>query len=71
MSECLLSITYDDNHISGSPFRMSFCEVNLQCEASGEGLTSAQVDVWNRFVVATDHAGPGALHVVNLIPEKE
>ena len=64
MSECLLSITYDDNHISGSPFKMSFCEVNPQCEASGEGLTSAQVGVWNRFIVAIDHAGPGALHVV-------
>ena len=64
MSECLLSITYDDSHISGSPFKMSFCDMNPQCEASGEGLTSAQVGVWNRFVVATDHAGPGALHVV-------
>ena len=64
MSECLLSITYDDNHISGSPFKMSFCEVSPQCGASGEGLASAQVGVWNRFVVATDRAGPGALHVV-------
>ena len=43
---------------------MSFCEVNPQCEASGEGLTSAQVGVWNRFVIAADCAGPGALHVV-------
>ena len=43
---------------------MWFCEVNSQCEISGEGLTSAQVGVWNRFVVSTDCAGPGALHVV-------
>ena len=64
MSECLLSITYDDNHISGSPFKMLFCEVSPQCETSGEDLTSAQVDVWNHFVVATDCAGTGALHVV-------
>ena len=28
MSECLLSITYDDNHISGSPFKISFCDMN-------------------------------------------
>jgi hypothetical protein len=63
MSECLLSVTYDDKHISGSPFKMSFCVMN-QCEASGEGLTSAQVDVWNRFIVATDRAGPGALRVM-------
>ncbi len=42
---------------------MSFCVMN-QCKASGEGLTSAQVGVWNRFIVATDHAGPGALCVI-------
>ena len=64
MSECLLSITYDDSHIPGSPFKMSFCEMN-QCEASREGLTSAQVGVWNRFIVLMDHAEPGAvLYVV-------
>ena len=38
--------------------------MNLQCEISGEGLTSAQVGVWNHFVIATDHAGPAALHVM-------
>ena len=54
---------YNDNHIPGSPFKMSFCEVN-QCEASGEGLMSAQVGVWNRFIVLTDHARPGALCMV-------
>ena len=59
MSECPLSIMYDDNHISGSPFKMSFCEVN-QCEASGEGLTSAQADVWNCFIISTNHARPGS-----------
>ena len=63
MSECLLSIMYNDNHIPGSPFKMSFCEVN-QCKASGEGLISAQVGVWNRFIVSTNHARPGALCVV-------
>ena len=50
MSECLLSITYDDNHISGSPFKMSFCDMSPQYEASGEGLMSAQVGVWNTIV---------------------
>ena len=63
MSECLLSVMYDDNHISGSPFKMSFCEAN-RCEASGEGLMLAQVGMWNRFIVSSDHAGPGALLVV-------
>ena len=52
MSECLLSVTYDDNHISGFPFKMSFCEVN-QCEISGEDLTSAQVGMWNHFIVSS------------------
>ena len=63
MSECLISVMYDGNHISGSPFKMSFCEVN-QCEPSGEGLTSAQAGVWNRYIISTDHARPGALCVV-------
>ena len=48
MSECLPLVTYDNDHISGSPFKMSFCEAN-QCEASGDGITSAQAGEWNRF----------------------
>ena len=62
MSQCLVSVTYDNTDIFGSPFKMTFREVN-QCEAYGEGLTSAQVGSWNRFNVSTLNAGPGALSV--------
>ena len=62
MHECLVSVTYDNNHIYGSPFKMTFREVN-QCEVSGEGLRSAQVGSWNHFHVSTEKAGPGALLV--------
>ena len=62
MMECLVSVTYDNTHIYGSPFKMSFRDVN-QCEAYGEGLATAQAGSWNRFNVSTVNAGPGALWV--------
>ena len=62
MSECLISVVYDNCHIFGSPFKMSFREVK-QCKASGEGLVSAQAETWNHFTVSTLNAGPGALWV--------
>ena len=64
MTECLLSVRYDNQHIPGSPFKISFCEVDrCGATASGEGLVSAQVGVWNHFHVSTENAGPGALWV--------
>ena len=64
MMECLVLVTYDNTHghIYGSPFKMSFRNVN-QREAYGEGLATAQSGSWNRFNVSTVNAGPGALWV--------
>ena len=56
-------LSYDNNHILGSPFKMSFCEVN-QNEASGEGLLTALAGAWNCFIVSTVHPRPGAFYAV-------
>ena len=60
--EYLLSITYDDNHIQGSPFRLIATDASL-CYTKGKGLTAAQFGEENKFVVCTENAGSGELFV--------
>ena len=63
--EYLLTVKYDGQHIVGSPFKLVFAEPssgNL-CRVEGEGLTIANVDKPNRFVVHTENAGAGELSV--------
>ena len=65
-AEYLLTVKYDGQHITGSPFKLVFAEpqtVTL-CRAEGEGLTVANVDKPNRFLVHTgENAGTGELSV--------
>ena len=55
-TEYLLSIKYDDSHIVGSPFKLTFADQPDagQCRAEGEGLQSAQENQPNHFMVFTD-----------------
>ena len=55
-TEYLLSIKYDDAHIVGSPFKLTFADQPdaSQCRAEGEGLQSAQENQPNEFMVFTD-----------------
>ena len=54
--EYLLSIKYDNAHIVGSPFRLSFSTPPdpSQCRAEGEGIISAQENQESTFVIITD-----------------
>ena len=55
----LLSIKYDNNHIVGSPFKLSLSlqPDPLQCHAEGEGLVSAYENRESSFTVTTDGTG--------------
>ena len=63
--ECLVSITYDQQHIPKSPFKLSFADSQgaACCHAEGEGLSSVQVGKPSHFIVSTANAGPGELSV--------
>ena len=67
--EYLLSITYDDDHIQGSPFRLIATDASL-CYTKGKGLTAAQFGEENKFVVCTENAGSGEL-LVDIEREEE
>ena len=58
----LLSILYDDNHIHGSPFRLTATDASM-CYTKGKGLTVAQVGEVTKFIVCTEKAGMGELTV--------
>ena len=61
-NEYQLSIRYDGEHITGSPFRLLSTDA-AQCYTKGKGLTAARVGDWNTFVVCTENSGPGELKV--------
>ena len=63
--ECLVSITYDQQHIHQSPFKLSFASPQgaACCRTEGEGLKSLQVGKWSQFIVSTADAGEGELSV--------
>ena len=63
-TEYLLNIKYDDAHIVGSPFKLTFADQPdaSQCRAEGEGLQSAQENQPSHFVVYTDGTS-AELHV--------
>ena len=63
--EYLVSITYGEQHIPQSPFRLSFAGPKgaACCHAEGEGLNAVQMGKWSQFIVSTADAGPGELRV--------
>ena len=65
-SEYLLTVKYDEQHITGSPFKLVFgpppTDAN-QVTAQGDGLVSCIVNKWAKFHVNTEHAGEGKLSV--------
>ena len=63
--EYLVSVTYDQQHIHQSPFKLSLAgpEGAACCHAEGKGLNSMQVGKWSQFIVSTADAGPGELSV--------
>ena len=61
-SQYTLTIKYNDQHITGSPFALSLGDAS-KCHAEGEGLTSAQIEKEGRFTVYTEGAGLGTLSV--------
>ena len=63
--EYLVSITYGEQHIPQSPFKLSFAGPKgaAHCHAEGEGLNSVQMGKWSQFTVNTADAGPGELSV--------
>ena len=72
-SEYLLTVKYDDDHITGSPFKLVFgpppTDAN-QVTAQGDGLVSCIVNKWAKFTVNTEHAGDGQL-AVSVVGEGE
>ena len=58
----LLSITYDDYHIQGSPFRLVATDPS-RCYTKGRGVKAAKVGEENTFTVCAENAGPGELTV--------
>ena len=65
-SEYLLTVKYDEQHITGSPFKLVFgpppTDAN-QVTTQGDGLVSCIVNKWAKFTVNTEHAGEGKLTV--------
>ncbi|CAI7991468.1 Filamin-C [Geodia barretti] len=65
-AEYLLTIKYDEVHITGSPFKLVFgpppTDAN-QVTAQGDGLVSCIIGKWAKFRVNTEHAGEGRLAV--------
>lgn len=57
-----LSVKFDNQHISGSPFLLHLSDASL-CKATGGGITRGVVGQENHFEVATKGAGPGKLRV--------
>ena len=65
-AEYLLTIKYDDVHITGSPFKLVFgppVADASKCTSSGDGLLASIVDKKATFIVDTVEAGPGELNV--------
>ena len=65
-AEYLLTVKYDDVHISGSPFKLVFGPPESdasKCTSSGDGLLASIVDKPAKFIVDTVEAGPGELNV--------
>ena len=65
-TEYLLTVKYDEQHITGSPFKLVFgpppTDAN-QVNAEGDGLVSCLVNKWAKFRVNTENAGEGKLAV--------
>ncbi len=60
--EYKLSLLYDSEHISGSPFQLISTDASL-CYARGKGLNTARINKWAKFSVFTENGGPGELRV--------
>jgi len=60
--EYMLSIKYDDCHVSGSPYQLLSTDAS-QCYARGKSLSQARVGAWNKLTVFTENGGPGELRV--------
>ena len=65
-AEYLLTVKYDEQNITGSPFKLVFgpppTDAN-QVTALGDGLVSCIINKWAKFHVNTEHAGEGKLMV--------
>ena len=65
-SEYLLTVKYDEQHITGSPFKLVFGPPPTdagQVTTEGDGLVSCIINKWAKFNVNTEHAGEGTLAV--------
>lgn len=58
----LMSVRYDEVHITGSPYKISLGDASL-CRVEGEGLKLAWSGRWNTFKINVADAGPGELTV--------
>lgn len=59
---CNLSVTFNQRHIPGSPFRLAFSDPK-NFKVSGDGLIGGRVGIWNNFMVQAIDPSHGELRV--------